>query len=156
MATHTPLFTNTPELSPTAIGATNTSGPGGYVFAIQQGSPAAINGSTFHPDAGCNWSGVAGQVLSLNDEAVRGLFVQLGGSIPGMEYVDKQVMTGLAEEYGPGGFEITLADQLVASEGTLWVQLLDQQNLPLSKRIYFNTYDDCERNLIIIYFDQVQ
>jgi len=70
--------------------------------------------------------------------------------------VDKQVMTGLADVYGPGGFEITLADKLVASEGTLWIQLLDQQNLPLSQRIYFNTYDDCERNLIIIYFDQIR
>jgi len=155
MFTHTPLVTNTPETSPTVIGAIETSTPGAYAFTVQAGSPSAISGTTFHPDAGCDWSGVAGQATSLNDEAVRGLFVQLGGSMPGNDYVDKQVMTGLADEYGPGGFEITLADKLVASEGSLWIQLLDQQNLPLSEQIYFNTYDDCERNLIIIYFDQI-
>jgi hypothetical protein len=65
-------------------------------------------------------------------------------------------MTGLAPQYGLGGFELTLADKLFASAGTLWIQLLDQQNLPLSNRIYFDTYDDCAKNLIIIYFSQVQ
>lgn len=155
-ATHTPLVSNTPELSPTVIGQSSLNAQAGYAFEAQAGSPSAISWSTFHPDSGCDWSGVAGQAMSLNDEAVRGLFVQLGGSMPGIEYVDKKVMTGLADVYGPGGFEITLADTLIASEGTLWIQLLDQQNLPLSDRIYFNTFDDCERNLIVIYFDQVQ
>jgi hypothetical protein len=94
--------------------------------------------------------------MSLNGEAVRGLFVQLGGTIPGVDSMDNLTMTGLAPEYGPGGFEITLSDKLVASNSTLWIQLLDQQNLPLSDRIYFSTFDDCEKNLIIIYFDQVR
>ena len=76
--------------------------------------------------------------------------------MPGVDTVNKQVMTGLAEEYGPGGFEITVANEMVASDGTLWIQLLDQQNLPLSDRVYFNTFADCEKNLIIIYFDQVR
>jgi hypothetical protein len=62
----------------------------------------------------------------------------------------------LAPQYGAGGFEITLSNDLVASENTLWVQLLDAQNLPLSPRIYFSTYADCDKNLIIIYFDQVR
>ena len=64
-------------------------------------------------------------------------------------------MTGLAPQYGQGGFEFTLANQLIATTGTLWIQLLDQQNLPLSERIYFDTYNDCEKNLVIIYFNQV-
>jgi hypothetical protein len=65
-------------------------------------------------------------------------------------------MTGLAPQYGQGGFEITLADRLIASNGTLWIQLLDQQNLPLSDRIFFDTYQDCQKNLVIIYFTQVR
>jgi hypothetical protein len=127
-----------------------------FAFVLQQGSPSAIAGAEFHQAGGCEWSGVAGQATSLNGEAVRGLFVQLGGSMPGVDNADKMVMTGLASQYGQGGFEITLADKLVASNGTLWVQLLDQQNLPLSDRIYFNTFDDCQKNLIIIYFSQVR
>jgi hypothetical protein len=65
-------------------------------------------------------------------------------------------MTGWAPQYGAGGFEFTLADKLFASNDALWIQLLDQQNLPLSDRVYFDTYDDCKKNLIIIYFEQVK
>jgi hypothetical protein len=129
--------------------------PQEYAFVLQQGSPSAIAGADFHQRGGCNWSGVAGQAVSLNGEAVRGLFVELGGSMPGVGSVDNLIMTGLAPQYGQGGFEITLADKLIASDGTLWIQLLDQQNLPLSERIYFNTYDDCQKNLVIVYFSQV-
>ena len=125
-------------------------------FVLQQGSPSEIAGTQFHPDAGCNWSGVAGQAMSLNGEAVRGLFVQLGGTLPGDDSINNLTMTGLAPQYGPGGFEITLSDKLIASNSTLWIQLLDQQNLPLSDRIYISTFDDCEKNLVIIYFDQIR
>jgi hypothetical protein len=155
VATITPVSTNTPVNEATKE-PTRTAAPGEYTFELQQGSPSAINGDTFHPDAGCNWAGVGGQAMSLNDEPVRGLFVQLGGSMPGVQSVDKNTMTGMAVQYGQGGFEFTLANSPVASTGVLWIQLLDQQNLPLSDRFYFDTYDDCQKNLIIIYFQQVR
>ncbi len=127
-----------------------------FAFVVQQGSPSAIAASQFHQTAACDWSGVAGQAASMNGEAVKGLFVQLGGSLPDGESIDNLVMTGLAPQYGQGGFEITLADKLLASSGILWIQLLDQQNLPLSDRIYFDTFADCQKNLVIIYFSQVR
>jgi hypothetical protein len=130
--------------------------PGEFAFVLRDGSPSAITGTTFHPDAGCNWSGIAGQATSLNDEAVGGLLVKLGGSLPGVELMRKSTMTGYATQYGPGGFEFTLANNPVASNDTLWIQLTDQQNLPLSDRVYFDTYNDCKKNLIIIYFDQIR
>lgn len=166
--TETPVPTNTlvpsdTPLPPTALAENAISVepamaqvPQEYAFVLQQGSPSAIAGADFHQGGDCKWSGVAGQAVSLNGEAVRGLFVQLGGSMPGEENVDNLVMTGLAPQYGQGGFEITLADNLFASDGTLWIQLLDQQNLPLSARIHFNTYQDCQKNLVIIYFSQVR
>jgi hypothetical protein len=154
--THTPLVTTSVIEIPTAVEPVVAGVSDAYAFALQQGSPMAIDGAEFHPDAGCKWSGIAGQATSLNDEAVRGLLVQLGGDVPGVASIDNLTMTGQAPEYGPGGFEFTLSDQLIASNGTLWIQLLDQQNLPLSDRIYFNTYDDCQKNLVIIYFDQVR
>ena len=141
---------NPTSIAPTVAGKTDD-----FAFVLQRGSPNAIASTEFHPEAGCNWSGVAGQATSLNGEAVRGIFVQLGGSMPGVARMDNLIMTGLAPQYGVGGFEFTLAGKPVTSEGTLWIQLLDQQNLPLSERIYFNTYDDCQKNLIIIYFTQV-
>jgi hypothetical protein len=154
--THKPDITNTPFESPTSAVPIDTANPGAFAFGLQQGSPAAITGTTFHPDVGCNWSGIAGEATSLNGEAVKGLSVQLGGSMPDGAQMDRLIMTGSAPQYGPGGFEFTLAQNLVASSGTLWIQLLDQQNLPLSDRIYINTFDDCQKNLIIIYFVQVR
>jgi len=153
--TFTPVTAKSSE-TPTPVKPTGTAVPGEFAFELQKGSPSAIDGETFHPDAGCNWAGVAGQAMSLNDESVRGLFVQLGGSITGEQSVDNMTMTGMAVQYGQGGFEFTLADSPVASTGSLWIQLLDQQNLPLSDRFYFDTYDDCQKNLIIIYFQQVR
>ncbi|MFZ2097493.1 MAG: hypothetical protein WAV05_12720 [Anaerolineales bacterium] len=155
-STHTPLITSSVLENPTMMAPTVTESAGDFAFIVQQGSPSAIAGSQFHPDVGCQWSGIGGQATSLNGEAVRGLFVQLGGSLPGIDHIDNITMTGLAPQYGAGGFEITLSNELVATDHTLWIQLLDQQNLPLSDKIYFNTYADCEKNLIIIYFDQVR
>lgn len=154
--THTPIFTSSVLEEPEVLIPTVTHSPGDYAFVVQQGSPSAIDGSQFHPDVGCQWLGIGGQATSLNGEAVSGLFVLLGGSLPGIGDVDNITMTGLAPQYGPGGFEITLSNELIASENTLWVQLLDQQNLPLSDRVYFSTYTDCDKNLIIIYFDQIR
>jgi hypothetical protein len=153
---NTPIPTQSIVEDSTVISPTIAGNSDNYAFELQQGSPSAIAGKEFHPDAGCNWLGVAGQATSLNGEAVKGLFVQLGGTMPGVVGIDQLIMTGLAPQYGPGGFEFTLADKLIASEGTLWIQLLDQQNLPLSGRVYFNTYDDCQKNLIIVYFTQVR
>jgi hypothetical protein len=159
--TSTPVPTNTPEATnsmveiPTATETAGNTTADIYAFELQDGSPAAISGDEFHQKADCNWSGVAGQATSLNGEAVKGLFVELGGSLPGIADIGNLVMTGLAPQYGQGGFEFTLANQLIATTGTLWIQLLDQQNLPLSERIYFDTYNDCEKNLVIIYFNQV-
>lgn len=161
-ATGTPIPSNTPMVT-ISIANSPTSPPpvvagiaNSFAFEPQQGSPSAIAGTDFHPDAGCNWLGVAGQATSLNGEAVKGLFVQLGGSTPDNPLIDNLVMTGMAPVFGSGGYEFTLADKLVATQGTLWIQLLDQQNLPLSDRVYFNTYDDCQKNLVIIYFTQIR
>jgi hypothetical protein len=155
-ATEIPVETKEPTPSPLPAEPTVTSPPGGYAFVVKDGSPSAIASSTFHPELGCDWSGVAGQATSLNGESLQGLFVQLGGSLPDTSAVENLAMTGLATQYGVGGFEFTLAHSLLASSGALWIQLLDTQSLPLSDRIYIDTYADCEKNLVIIQFDQVR
>ena len=65
-------------------------------------------------------------------------------------------LTGVALNYGRSGYEFTLADHPIASKQSAWVQLLDQSNLPLSPKVYFNTYEDCSKNLIIVNFKQVR
>jgi hypothetical protein len=130
--------------------------PGNFSFVVQAGSPSYIPGQGFHPDAGCNWLGVAGQATNMSGAPVIGLFVQLGGVLEGGTYETKLSMTGVATQYGQGGFEFTIADRPIASNDALWIQLLDQQNLPLSDKVYFNTYTDCDKNLVVIYFQQVR
>jgi hypothetical protein len=140
--------TETPTASPTLK-------PGQFNFVVQQGSPQAIP-NVIRNEAGCNWMGVAGQAFSLNKSPVVGLFIQLGGTLNGQLFETLLSMTGTAIEYGQGGYEFVISDKPLASSKTLWVQLLDQSNLPLSDKIYFDTFSECEKNLILINFSQVK
>ncbi len=159
--TNTPLFVETPTVSEGTAPASPsetlqpTLTPGGFSFVQQQGSPKAI-GNIYDLNAGCNWLGVGGQALDMTGAPVVGLIVQLGGALEGRTFTGVVSMTGTALQLGPGGFVFELADRPVASKGALWVQLLDQQLLPLSDKIYFDTFADCEQNLIVIQFKQVK
>jgi hypothetical protein len=124
-------------------------------FVLHEGDPVAIP-NIAHPDLECNWMGVAGKAYNLSGAPIaQGLFIQLGGTLNG-EPVDMLGMTGMATDYGPGGYEFTLADKPLASTQTLWVQLFDQAMIPLSDQFYFDTYADCDKNLILINFSQVR
>lgn len=106
-----------------------------------------------HPEDGCQWLGVAGQVFDENGEPVDSILVESGGFLNDQE-VSFLTLTGMADGYGGGGYEIELADQPIASENSVWIQLLDQTNLPFSDKVYFNTSDSCEQNLVLIDFQQ--
>jgi hypothetical protein len=127
----------------------------GLPYAVAAGSPVAISSATFHPEAGCNWMGVAGQVLIA--ERRTGLHRRCNPAKRGFgEFVDITSLTGIAPQYGQSGYEFTLSDKPVASNNTLWVQLLDQAGLPLSEKAYFETFEDCGSNLIFLNFKQVR
>jgi hypothetical protein len=159
----TPRPSNTPLVTATPYGFlpgnTPTFGPsltpGGFAFAVMPGSPSAIPGASFHPDLGCDWIGVAGQVLGMNGEPIRFQIVHLGGSVEG-QTIDSLIATGMAPAYGPAGFEFIIANRLLGTTGTVWIQLEDVQGLPMSDRIFFNTYGDCNQNLVVIYLQQVR
>ena len=141
-------------VSPTPEPPTATSG--GMPFAINRGSPSALSSETFHPEAGCDWMGVAGTVLDITNAPVStGVIIQLGGSLAGAP-LDMPTLPGLARQYGPSGYEIYLSDHPIASKGSLYLQLLDQAGLPLSDKIYFDTRDDCEHNLTFITIKQMR
>jgi hypothetical protein len=65
-------------------------------------------------------------------------------------------LTGLALSYGRSGYEFTLANQPIATRNQLWLQLISQEGSPLSAQVFFDTYESCEQNLIIIDFVQVR
>ena len=84
--------------------------------------------------------------------------MEVGGNLDGENIGNPTILqaTGLATAYGEAGFEVKLADEPIESFGSVWIQVLDQAGLPISERISFFTFDDCERNLIIIYFKQIR
>ncbi len=159
-----PTYTSPPPtITPTLIGVnqrpTATATPQEnaiYAFTLQS-APAAIDAAMLYPDrGGCKWMGVGGQVLDLQGRPVTGISVQLGGYVD-REPVDQTSLTGTALKYGEAGYEFTLANNAsFSSEESLWVRLVDQQRLPLSPKIYFSTYEDCAKGLVIVNFKQVR
>lgn len=105
-----------------------------------------------HPDLGCNWMGVGGTVMDANNQPLLFQTVQLGGTLDS-QAVNGQVLSGDNPAYGTSGYEFDkLADQPVASTQTFWVQLFDNNGHPLTEKIYFDTFEDCGKNLIMIVF----
>jgi len=144
LASQTP--TDTPE--PTATPQPVTS------FGIQTGSPAALDSSVFHPELGCDFAGVAGQVFGLDDAPISGMRIQVAGILSG-EPIDKIGLTGAATQYGPGAYyEIQLGNAPVASE-TLHIVLINEQGQPISESTAFSTFDNCQQNLIFINFKEL-
>jgi hypothetical protein len=146
--TPTPTSTDTPEptLTPKPY----------YPFPFMlQSNPASMEASTFDPNHGCNWTGVAGRVVDLENNPATSIPVHLVGSLDG-KYVDLTSLTGTAESYGRSGYEFTLADHPIASKGYLWLILEDQARLQLSEKVVFDTSADCQNNLVVINFRQVR
>jgi len=142
----TPIPADTPELP---VVPTPTSFPEIW-YVIQPGTPlATIN--TPHEAAGCSWLGVGGQVFGPDTAPVLGLSIIVGGTLDGFQ-VGSLGTTGMETNIGEGGYEITLADHPVESNGTLWIQIVDTIGNPLSEKVYFDTVNDCERNFIMVNF----
>jgi len=162
--TLTPTETSTPEPSATlapvgeaTMTETSTAMESDMPFVLHDGNPQYIP-NLYHAELGCSWMGIGGQVLSLNGAPVTGVVVKLGGQLAGQS-VEKVTVSGIATKYGPAGYEFDLTDIVdgpTASSYSLWVQLLDQAGLPMSQQIYFDTYQECDKSTIIIYFKQVK
>jgi hypothetical protein len=152
---NTSTQTEIPIITPTAATlATPTISPSptGMAFAA---TVDYIASTTYHPDAGCNWMGVAGRVVDMNDSSILYLTIHLGGKV-GDQVMDYLGLSGTAPSYGQSGFEFVLGNRPIASTQTLWIQLLDQQNMPFSDKIYLDTFEDCAKNLIMVRFKKVQ
>jgi len=155
--TPTKTPTSTPSITPTPTDVVSGQGSGPdlnaeYAYVIQ-GDPIPLKNFT-HPELECGWMGVAGQAFDLSGAPVVQLEVHLGGTLAGTS-VELITLTGLFTQYGPGGYEFTLADGPVRSSGTLYLQLFDQ-GLPLSDKVYFDTYSSCDQALLLVNFKQVR
>lgn len=118
-----------------------------FRFILQVGSPLPTQ--NFANDQGCNWMGIAGQAFDLNGNPIIGDLVRVEGNNKTLDS-----FTGGKPALGPGGYEITLDSKPVLTQGIYTVQLFDDNGVPLSDVIPFNTFADCGKNLILINFAQ--
>ena len=145
-----PTFTITPEIDlPTPY----IPAPPRIQYTIQPGTPIALTYFP-HPELQCNWMGVGGQVFGLDSKPMTGLILELRGELAN-QAITQLSLSGSAPAWGPSGYEFQLANQPIASDGTLWIQLFDVQGMPLSDKIYFTTYGDCLKNSIMINLQQI-
>lgn len=159
----TATITPTPTPLPTIIAATPVTSlpsatptePNDYYPFVVQGEIEAIDSSLVHPAEGCSWQGLAGQVFNMRGAPVLYVGVQIGGRFNGRD-INEYILTGYGPDYVEYGFEYKLGEQPLASDGTLWVRLVDQQFLPLSHKVYLTTTTDCTRNLILVNFKQIK
>ena len=145
-ATDAPTATFTPQPTFTA-----TAVP----YHLQLMNPYYLRNFT-HQELGCEWLGVAGQIFSSGGQVQLDILIIAGGELDGNP-VEEEMTMPLADSevdlaYGPGGYELTLAFSPVDSESTAWVQLFSLDGDPLSEKIYLTTFDDCQKNLILMNF----
>lgn len=145
--TSTPAATLSPQVTPSATPEpTSTELP----YLLQPGSP--VFGANFlHPEAGCDWAGIAGQVFSKEGEPVPGLIVQVEG-ILNQKPIQASGVTGEATGFGPGGYEIVLSKEGVVSAGDLKAQLLGQDGQILSDPALFQISASCDSNTVLLNF----
>jgi hypothetical protein len=114
-------------------------------------SVTQVESTVIHPDLACSWAGIGGTVVDANNSPVIGTVVVLRGTLNGST-IEQQTVSGINKEYGPSGFEFVLGSAPVESNKTLYVQLVDQQNIPLSDPVQITTSTDCSKNLVMIRF----
>jgi hypothetical protein len=145
--------TNTATATQTAT-LIRTPTPTPLPYSLQPGSPAYISNFA-HPQAGCNWIGVAGQVFGPQGVPQTNLVVVVEG-LYGGKVINAVGVTGTVagDIYGPGGYEVAFSNTLLATQGMLSAQVFDLSGNPLTEAITFDTYSSCAKNLIIINFSQ--
>lgn len=142
--TATPAPTNTPAPP------TPTPTPDPHVYRLQAGSPL-YSPNIFHPELGCEWMGIAGQVLGYDGRPVDNIAVSVSGQLNGLD-VNLISVTGSTQAYGDGGYEITLSTAPVDTVGGLWVQLFDLDGRDISDREPLITYSNCDQALVLMNF----
>jgi hypothetical protein len=150
-----PTFTPLPTFTPfSLVPPTRTSRPSATPTAPRapfSGTFTQVDSTIIHPELACNWAGIGGTVVDANNSPVIGTVVVLRGTLNGST-IEQQTVSGINKEYGPSGFEFVLGTAPVASDNTLYVQLVDQQSLPLSDPVEITTSTDCTKNLVMVRF----
>jgi hypothetical protein len=105
--------------------------------------------ANFANSAGCSWAGLAGQVFDINGNHQTGLRIHITGG-----GIDDYVTTGSNTNYGASGWERSVNN--APTSGIFYVQLESSSGTLLSAVVTVQMYDDCEMNLALVNFVQIQ
>ncbi len=159
-----PTFTSIPtgtsfSLVPSTKTPTPTATPKAPFYATVQ----YIASTVIYPDLGCNWLGIGGTITDASGADIPQQVIALAGTFNGQSIPPSTVtVSGVVSAYGRSGFEFNLGNILklptipAASNGTLYLQVLNQAGFPQSDNIYINTYNDCSKNLVLVRFKKRQ
>ncbi len=150
--TFTPFFTAT---SFSLVPPTKTPKPTSTPKAPFSATVQQVESTVIHPELDCSWAGIGGTVVDSNNSPVIGTVVVLRGTLNG-KTIEEPTVTGINKEYGPSGFEFVIGSAPVESKNTLYVQLVDLQNIPLSDKVFVTTSSDCSKNLVIVRFKKTR
>lgn len=150
--THETEPQETPNPTATSVGAATQET---YPYTLQIMNPHYLTNFT-HQDLGCGWLGIGGQIFNGEGVVQKNIIIKIGGVLNGAPAIEKMTMPQAEPmidiAYGPGGYEITLANAPVESDSTAWIQLFSLDGKPLSEQIDLVTYDDCSKNLLLMNF----
>ncbi len=150
--TQTATQTATHTLTPTL---TLTPTPEVYPFVLI-GEPEMMSNALIRPGLSCEYLIIAGQVWDLQDVPVTdSATIHLYGSLGGFT-IDRYALPGAALVYGESGYEFVLEGLVVDSVESLTIRLEDTNGLPLSAEYPIQTFEDCQKNLILVNFKQVR
>jgi hypothetical protein len=110
-----------------------------------------IASTIIHQEEACNWQGIGGTVVDASNADMLRMTVSLVGFYNGKSKSELTV-SSIAPAYGKSGFEFFLGTVPISSKGELYLQLLDQSGLPLSGKVYIDTFNDCSKNLVLVRF----
>lgn len=146
--TFTPSFT--PSATPTPAGPTPTltATPSPFPFVAQPGTPRLRD--NFANTSGCNWQGVAGQVISDLNEPLLGLQIRVSSDATG----ERTAVSGTNTLYGDAGWEIVLGSEPTTDR--FRVSLWSPEGEQLSPIIEIGYGGTCLQNLALVNFVQTR
>lgn len=151
-ATNTPTLTFTPTATDDSITLTPTVTEISIHFSAQTGTPVYAA----HPD-GCDGIYLVGNVIDLGGSPLPGITVDAGGSLGGATISTDPVSSGDNINFSPSGWQIKISDSLIASTSSVYVALYGEDpSTAISDLVFVDTYNDCDRNMIMVNFVQDQ
>jgi len=145
--TATLTWTPSPSASPLPLGPSATPTPA-LPFIIQPGTP--LLRSNFANADGCDWEGIAGQIVDTLGDPV--IVVQV--IVSGDNIEDMLTVSGSHTYYGSSGWEVTLGTE--PDNRRFLVVLLAEDGTLLSPVVEIVFTAACEQNLALINFVQIR